>query len=372
MDDAGYDTLTAQPTSMSKAGTASASVTAPSLDRAALGLMTLKMNPSMKHREIMDGVSGCMKGMSGADVMEGNWACYGMFHSRGDHCEFMTSLRVVGNSPVLMFQRMYGSGFVMDGLYSSAIQKIAKDEPKILGEKVETEAEEDFDIPYSDDEDSGKDDDQDQLSGYLQLSFDESIVGTWVAKTKTRHIEDQNHMMGLMAYNAENPENLKIISRNGGKELRELIQKFYFETENAALIWNSTQLAMHLTREKDCDKYGYTSKEFLENSFAALVYWHPGNKQRKENSSLTHEVTESRLSTNNLIHIFSNLKKLKVTDESFVEAAVAEGSGLDTEGIATILTYLDKLNSSTEVSSDEVGFLRKILQSAKKQLSSDD
>merc|ERR1719192_1009113 len=310
----------------------------------------------------MDGVSDCMKVMSGADVMEGNWACYGMFHSRGDHCEFMTSLGVVGNSPILMFQRMYGSGFVMDGLYSNAIQKIALEKPKIVGEKVETQSEEDFDIPYSDDEDSGKDDDQDQLSGYLQLSFDESIVGTWVAKTKTRHIEDQNHMMGLMAYNAENPENLKIISRNGGKELRELIQKFYFETENAALIWNSTQLAMHLTREKDCDKYGYTSREFLESSFAALVYWHPGNKQHKENSSLTHEVTESRLSTNNLIHIFSNLKKLKVTDESFIEAAVAtDSSGLNTDGIATILTYLDKLNSSTEVSSDEVDFLRGIL-----------
>jgi len=305
-------------------------------------------------RELFNNVSNTVESLPHVDPTVDIWSIMGNVYSHGNHCEFLVGMYEVESQPVLDFKRMSGDGFVMDGFYQK-VKKTLKDKKIIDAVEDDDDA---FD--YSDEFDSdeakdGEEEDEDNLTsyGYLQLAYDKNIVTSWIEKIKVRHVEDQNHMMGLMAYNASDPSNLDIIVNKGGKNLKELTIKMLEESNNAALVRNTTELAKKVTAHPKHTEHGY-DEAFLTAVFSAMKWWVPNNGRKNSNKSTSFEITESRETVNNLVETIHNLKSIFSEDVIKQKAALMEA-----EQTKNIIAFLDKKEESKTPADD---FLLHILK----------
>jgi len=318
----------------------------PTLRPSELSLMHCNLNDSMNMEKMWEDVSGTVKGLRDVDPMEDLWAMMGNVYDHGNYCEFLLGMYKVEEKPVLDFKRMSGDGFVMDTFYRNVIQELLKANSELIVDVEEDDGDDVFE-DYSDDEteDDGRDSEGADLTsyGYLQLSYDENLVTSWIEKIKTRHVEDKNHMMGLMAYNALHEENLEIIVRKGGKDLRDLTKLLFEESNSAALVRNTSALVKAVTSVDASKEHGY-DEAFVESVFEAMHYWVPNNgRKNKQNASATFEITESRETVTNLVDTLFNLKNFVDSD-----AISAKAGKLKEDQKANIIAFLEKSQKKTD------------------------
>jgi len=322
-----------------------------------LSLMWCKLNGD-NAEEIFQNVSNTVESLPNVDPTIDIWAIMGNVYDHGNHCEFLVGMYEVEKQPVLDFKRMSGDGFVMDGFY----QKVKK----TLRERKIIDAEDDdddiFEVDYSDDlsDEDAKEEDNLNSYGYLQLKYDENIVPSWIEKIKVRHVEDKNHMMGLMAYNASDETNLEIIVRKGGKNLKDLTVEMLVESNNAALVRNTTELLKKVTSHEKCKEHGYDDA-FLEAIFEAMRWWVPNNgRKNKMKQSSSFEITESRETVNNLVQTIHNLKSI------FSDEAISQKAGkLEDEQRQNIIAFLDSKKTKSEADDFLLHILRQLMSLTK-------
>lgn len=330
----------------------------PTLRKSDLSLMHCKLNGDIDANQMWKDVSGMVDKLPNVDPMKDLWAMMGNVYDHGNYCEFLMGMYEVENEPVLDFKRMSGDGFVMDGFFRAVKKSLVDAGKDLIIDVEEDDGDGDFD-DYSDDEsdEDGKDSEENaHLSsyGYLQLSYDENLVPSWIEKIKTRHVEDKNHMMGLMAYNSSHKENLEIIVRKGGKDLRNLSKLLLLESASAALVRNTSALVSTVTSVDECAEDGY-DEEFVEAVFDAMHYWVPNNgRKNQQKATASFEITESRETVNNLVKTLFNLKKFVSVEQITAKAAL-----LKDEQKSNIVAYLKK-----QASTDPVNFLLHVLENA--------
>jgi len=291
---------------------------------------------------LFEKVSDSVQSLDNVDPTVVDWAIMGNVYEHGNYCEFLVGMYNVDKDPVIDFKRMSGDGFVMDGFYQK-VKKTLK-ERNIIDAAEDDDV--DFDYQFSDSEEEKEEEDDLTAYGYLQLAYDENIVASWIEKIAVRHVEDKNHMMGLMAYNASDPANLEIIIKKGGKKLIDLIIKLFEETNSAALVRNTSELANKVTNHPKVAEHGYEDS-FLVAIFIAMYYWVPGNDRKNNRKQTTSfEITESRETVNNLVETIYNLKS--VFSEDVIKAS-AKNSNLEDEQKQNIISYLENNKGSKPV-----------------------
>lgn len=324
----------------------------PTLGKAEKSLMSCNVSDTMDRTQAFDNLVKVVQELPNVDPMVDLYALMGNVYEHGNYCEFLVGMYEVEKKPVFDFRRMSGDGFVMDLFFRNVKRELGKIQGLIVdAQESDGEVFED----YSDDEmeDDGKDSEsQDNLSshGYLQLCYDPNLVTAWIKKIGTSHVEDKNHMMGLMAHNATFPENLKIIVEKGSEknELIKLCQRELEQNNNAAFVRNTSALVKEITKVMDFDE------EFLKAIFMAMYWWVPGN-DRKKNSHAHYEITESRETIDNLVAALFNLKQRELFSE---EIFVKQAATLDKKETDLVSAYLKKQ------SSDANNFLDLIFQRA--------
>lgn len=319
----------------------------PTLRPGELSLMHCNLNGDLDFKDMWKDISGNVRNLPNVDPMKDLWAMMGNVYDHGNYCEFLLGMYEVENKPVLDFKRMSGDGFVMDGFFRNVKKSLMEANKELIIDVEEDDGDDVFE-DYSDDESvDGKDsEDNAHLTsyGYLQLSYDENLVASWIEKIKTRHVEDKNHMMGLMAYNASHNENLEIIVRKGGKDLRDLTRLLLEESNSAALVRNTSALVAAVTSVDDCRGDGYDAA-FIEAIFEAMHYWVPNNgRKNTQKASATFEITESRETVANLVQTIYNLKSFVSEDDITKKANL-----LKDEQKSNIVAYLKKQDSSAPV-----------------------
>jgi len=325
----------------------------PSVRPSELSLMrcNLQSKDGVDVKQMWSDISMSVKKMDNIDPMQDAWAMMGNVYDHGNHCEFLLGLYEVEKKHVLDFKRMSGDGFVMDGFFRNVKNNLPKEYR--AEDEVEADGSDDVFEDYSDEEEDG--DEELTSYGYLQLSYDKNLVSSWVEKIKTRHMEDQNHIMGLMAYNAFHEENLKIIVEEGGKQLKDLITRKLEESNSAALVRNTSALAAQMTKV-DMGENAYNA-DFVISVFEAMTHWVPGNARKNEADAITFDITESRETVNNLIQVLYNLNQSKLVMQ---EDMTKEVAGVSEDARDLIESYLNKQQNS-----DPVNFLKLILNDAK-------
>lgn len=303
----------------------------PTLPKAGLGLMNIALLPQKGADALWQVVSSVVKGLPNTDpIFDDNMKrTIGNFYQHGNYCEFLLGLYTVEESPVVDFKRMSGDGFVMDAFFRAVQSGLAE---KGVTEAVPEESEDDLTDFYSDNDTDDEDLDFLKPGGYLQLKYDPKLVNSWINKMKSRHIEDQNHMMGLMAHNAGNAANLDIMVKQGGNSLCQLCTSLLEESMNAALARNTSVLVRELSTKVEFDS------KFLEALFVALQQWVPNNGRKKQ-----FEITESREATLNLVQTLHNLKSMEDEMRNQLES-------LDAEDIDNVTSYLNTLEQNDNVS----------------------
>lgn len=290
----------------------------PTLGKAEQSLMSCNVSDSMDRKQAFNTLVKVVQDLPNVDPMVDLWALMGNVYEHGNYCEFLVGMYEVEKKPVFDFRRMSGDGFVMDLFFRNVKRKLGKLQGLIVdAQESDGEVFED----YSDDEmeDDGKESEsQEHLSshGYLQLSYDRNLVSSWIEKCQTRHVEDKNHMMGLMAHNASFPENRKIIVEEGGDNLIKLCKIQLEESNHAALVRNTSALVKEITTAMES-----FDEEFIAAIFDAINHWVPGNG-RKQHSH--YEITESRETVDNLVAALFNLKDMFSEDKIVPIAANLE------------------------------------------------
>jgi len=326
-----------------KSGVADSEI--PQANQKDLGLMWCKLKGD-NAEELFQNVSKSVQSLPNVDPTVDIWAIMGNVYDHGNHCEFLVGMYEVEKQPVLDFKRMSGDGFVMDGFYQKVKKKLK--ETKIIDAVEDDDA--DFD-DYSDDfeDDDAKDgEEEDNLTsyGYLQLAYDVNIVASWIEKIKVRHVEDQNHMMGLMAYNASDPTNLEIIVSKGGENLKDLTVTMLEESNNAALVRNTSELAKKVTSHPKSKEHGY-DEAFLQAIFTAMEYWVPNNgRKNKQKQTTSFEITESRETVNNLVQTIYNLKSI------FSDMLMEKVSNMEDKSKQNIINFLESKKESKTKAED--------------------
>jgi len=270
-----------------------------------LGLMNLcsKVEDS---KEFFNGVAENIRSLENCDVTVRDWNLFGNKYMQGRYVEFLMAFFAVGKDTKIDMKRMSGDGFVQAAFFTEVKNKLKSEDLIIAIEEDSVE------FAYDDDDDSDSGDDDDNLgAGYLQLKYDPSIVLAWIAKIQNRHVEDQLHMMGLMAYNASNKQNLDIIVKKGGQKLKALFINKFENSNIAALVRFTSELAKHVTGHPDCKNHGY-DEEFLVATLDTIKFWIPEKagssfSEKNRQQSTKFEVTESRETVMNLIQVIYNL-----------------------------------------------------------------
>jgi len=257
----------------------------PILRPSELSLMHCNLNDSMNIQDMWEEVSGTVKGLTDIDQMEDIWA-----HD-GNYCSFLLDLYQVQEKPILDFKRMAGDGFVMDTFFRKVTQELHKANPELI---VDVESD-DCDDVFEDFCDDECDSESFDLSsyGYLQLSYDENLVNSWIEKINARHIKDKNHMMGLLAYN-EMKGGIDLRDRRGFRRALELLIE---ESNSAALVRNTSALVKAVKSILASKEHGYDDA-FVESIFEAMHYWknHDASKFHDSSNELMTKRLESGLS----------------------------------------------------------------------------
>jgi len=285
-----------------------------------LSLMHVKFQPGSRAEDMWQNVSSVVDELANVDpiVDKKLMRLVGNYYQAGNYCEFLVGLYKTPQNPVVDFKRLCGDGFVMDAFYRQVrdglrARKVIVEDPLVQDDMADDDV---FDCYSSDEEDAAeqpvapKEDPDDKYlhpNGFLQLSYDENLVSMWIEKIRTRHIEDKNHMMGLMAHNASHPENLQIIIRKGGEDLVKLCRTILESENNSAavpLLRNTSALVMLLAEHTNL-----WTQDCVDAMFEAMTFWVPGNNGRKEEAKTgAFEVTESRETVRNLVQTLYLMK----------------------------------------------------------------
>lgn len=218
-----------------------------------------------------------------------NWKAIGNYYQHGSFCEFLMALyqNRDSNQHVLDFKRMSGDGFVMDTFYRTMKEYLDTTGLTLnVGTEIDGETDDDDDDDLFDDYSSDDDDQEDtdveeeflRPGGYLKLWADQSLLSHWMNQVKTRHIEDQNHMMGLMAHNSENPDNRKHMLLQFPDLLKMITLKLN-TTENAALVRNASVLLYNLLLDAK-DFRPDELNDLLKAIFVAMRKWCPQDQSQ--------------------------------------------------------------------------------------------
>jgi len=287
-----------------------------------LGLMNLcsKMKDS---KEFFNKVKEAIASLPNCDMTALDWNLFGNKYIQGRYVEYLIGFYGVGNETKIDLKRMSGDGFAMAAFFTEVKNQLKK------GDLIVETEEDSVEFAYSEDDDDDSGDDEDNLGdGYLQLAYDPNIVLAWIKKIQTRHLEDQLHMLGLMAYNASNKQNLDIIVKKGGKKLKALFINKYENSNVAALVRFTSELAKYVTGHDDCKNHGY-DKEFLVATLDAMKFWCPDKpaslSEKNRQQSTKFEVTESKETVMNLVQTIYNLgETMKIYPEETIKNIAKE------------------------------------------------
>lgn len=308
-----------------------------------VSLMHVNLKPDGSYSDMWSNVSGVVNDLKNVDPIVDSKLkrAIGNFYQAGNYCEFLIGLYEVQQNPVVDFKRLCGDGFVMDSFYRQVRDGLS--EGKFVAETDDWTKEEDtedvFNCYSSDEEEEAapnKDDEYLHPTGYLQLSYDENLVNMWIEKIDTRHIEDKNHMMGLMAHNAEHPDNLKIIINKGGDDLIRLCKNVLESENNSAavpLVRNTSCLVKQLAENTDM-----WTADCVDAMIEAMTFWVPGpdNGRKEQAKTGAFEVTESRETVRNLVDTLLIMKN-KGVDVAQMEKCMATRSDKTTAALAAYL-----------------------------------
>jgi len=283
-----------------------------------LGLMNLcsKIEDS---KQFFSQVVETITSMKDCDLTVLDWNIFGNKYISGRYVEFLIAFYSVGTDTKIDMKRMSGDGFAMASFFTEVKNHLKQSDLIIAAE----EDDEEFAYSTDEDDDDSGDDDDNLGDGYLQLAYDPNIVQAWIQKIQNRHVEDQLHMMGLMAFNASNKQNLDIIVKKGGKNLKTLFVNKFENSNLAALLRFTSELAKHVTGHPDCKDHGY-DEDFLIALFDTIKYWIPGRasssvSDKSRQLSTKFVVTESRETVMNLIQTTYNLgEKMKIFSEETI------------------------------------------------------
>lgn len=315
-----------------------------------LSLMHVKLQAG-KFADMWSSVSGVVNSLNDTDpiVDSKHNRVIGNFYQAGNFCEFLVGLYEVQRGPVVDFKRLCGDGFTMDTFYRKVKDGLIS-RKVVVDDAVEEEVEDNdiFDCYSSDEEDQAaavteEEDKYLHPNGFLQLSYDENLVTMWIEKIRMRHIEDKNHMMGLMAHNAMHPDNLNIIVQKGGDSLVKLCMNILESENNSAavpLVRNTSSLVMQLAAHTDM-----WTVDAVDAMLEAMMFWVPGKNGRKEKAKTgAFEVTESRETVNYLIEtLYLMSSKVDVNEMQKCFATPSE------KRTATLRSYLESREESKAV-----------------------
>lgn len=269
-----------------------------------LGLMVLtsKMDDP---KQFFNQVAESVASFENCDLTVLDWNIIGNKYSLGKHVEYLLAFYAVGEETKIDCKRMSGGGFVHAAFFSEIKDQLKKND------LIEAVDEDPVDFEYEDDSDDSGEDDENLSNGFLQLAYDPKIVQAWIQKVQTRHVEDQIHIVGLMAYNASNKQNLDIIVEQGGKKLKDLFIHKFENSNIAVLVQFASELAKHVTGHPDSKNHGY-DEDFLVAIFDAMKHWVPGKKissfsEKNRQQSTKFDITESRETVKNLVQTIYNL-----------------------------------------------------------------
>lgn len=241
--------------------------------------------------ELWAALTETLNKMDNTDVQfqEGQKRVLGNHYQYGKNCHFLCALfqlesKENDNEQVLDFRRLAGNGFTMDNFYQNVRSECSK---KGLMDANEMESDDDEDgFEFSDEEST---DNQNLFfltpNAYLQLSFDPEVVTSWVKKISPEansFIEETDHVLGLMAYNVENEENLKIIAETGGHELIEALKhKLQSKKDaftDAAIVRNSSVIVRIFANNNLLD---VSDTKLIESIVWAMKDWSPESRKGK-------------------------------------------------------------------------------------------
>jgi len=309
----------------------------PQRKREDVSLMNLDLEVNQSAEIAWDKVVNMINKLPNCDPMVEAYSMMGNYYVRGTFCEFLLGMfQVDGSKKVLDFKRMSGSGFVLDSFFRTSKEGLQADG---LINKEDEEDGFDGDAVWEDGVYSdGSDDEGMETYGYLQFNYDPKIVTSWIEKMKVRHVEDKNHMMGLLAYNANNAKNLEIIVREGGTNLRNMILLQLEESNSAALVRNTAALLAKVTTVPEAKNHDYDA-DFVTTVMYTIVDWCP--KPRKTNARSNFEISESRETVMFLLEFLENVKEW-VGEDVILEKA----SALKPEDADIINNFLQKRAAS--------------------------
>jgi len=271
-----------------------------------LGLMNL-CSKVENDKEFFDRVVAAIRSLKNCDLTVLDWVMFGNKYLQGRYVEFLIAFYGVGKETKIDMKRMSGDGFAMAAFFTEVKNQLKKEDLIIA---VDEDSEEFVYSSEDESDDSGEEEDN-LADGYLQLAYDPKIVPTWIAKIQNRHVEDQLHMLGLMAFNASNKQNLDIIVNEGGKKLKALFINKFENSNIAALVRFTSELAKYVTGHRDCKNHGY-DEEFLVAILDTIKFWVPGKantsfSEKNRQQSTKFEVTESGETVMNLVEVMYNL-----------------------------------------------------------------
>jgi len=337
----------------------------PQLRKQELSLMNCELANGNDPAETWQSVQDVVEKMQSTDplFLADQKLAIGNFYQSGNFCEFHVGLfqSVETQKHLLDFKRMSGDGFVMDSFFRTVRNSIKVENPDLLSMECDTDGGDTEDLvvfdDYSDSDDENESDDDSmaqflQIGGPLNLKYDPNLVNTWIEDVETRHIEDRNHRMGLMAHNAQTPENRAIIIEQGGQRLQALIRTIFSDNNNAALCRNTSVLLREMSKVVDL------GEDMINCIFEALVFWVPGNSRRKG-----FQVTESRETVMNLACVLHELVSRDVWTVDNLRERGKKNSNVDEGASETIKEFLLKAreNDIEENYTEQISCLENIL-----------
>jgi len=214
-------------------------------------------------------------------VFKKSWKTIGNYYQHGSFCEFLMALYQSRETKqhVLDFKRMSGDGFVMDAFFRQVKTDMGMPDDEHADGVTDGADDSDDMFDYSSDEEETTDLEEEFLrpGGFLKLAADKNLIVHWMDQVKNRHIEDQNHMMGLMAHNSELEENRAIMLGHLPEMLDMIIAKLLQTVNaNAALVRNASVLLHNLLLNITAETLPAKHKaQLLEAIFKGIQKWVP-------------------------------------------------------------------------------------------------
>jgi len=288
--------------------------------------------------------SNTLNQLQNTDVQfqEGQQRVLGNHYQYGKNCHFLCALfqlETEEKQHVLDFRRLNGNGFTMDNFYQNVRSECAKQDLVDNPDEMESDDEDGFE--FSDDEST----DNPNLffltpNAYLQLNFDPEVVTSWVKRLlpeANSFVEEIDHILGLMAFNAEEPTNLKIIQEEGERAGLISVLKYNLESRkdaftDAAIVRNSSVLVKIFANNNMLD---VNDTKMIDAMIGAMKDWSLGSSKGRWLSLNVSKETVSSLA-DALWCLFKN-----GADENYIKQQLSDAP-------KTISTFLQPTHTNLE------------------------